>query len=49
MPWSTVALTIGAPLEVPRTASESELEQARVELEQRLFGLEQHAASLLDR
>ena len=46
-PFSTVALAIGEPLEVPRDASASELEGARVDLERRLRDLECRAAHLL--
>jgi lysophospholipid acyltransferase (LPLAT)-like uncharacterized protein len=46
-PFATVAVAIGAPLEVPREASGEELEAARVELERRLTALERRAAELL--
>lgn len=46
-PFSTVALVIGAPLEVPHDASADQLEVARLELERRLFALEQRASALL--
>ena len=46
-PFSTVALAIGAPLEVPPDASADQLEQARVDLERRLIALESRAAALL--
>jgi lysophospholipid acyltransferase (LPLAT)-like uncharacterized protein len=46
-PFSTVALSIGEPLEVSRTATPDQLEHARAELERRLIALEQRAAALL--
>jgi lysophospholipid acyltransferase (LPLAT)-like uncharacterized protein len=46
-PFSTVALVIGAPLDVPHDASADQLEAARLELERRLFALEQRASALL--
>jgi lysophospholipid acyltransferase (LPLAT)-like uncharacterized protein len=46
-PFSTVALTVGGPIDVPRDADASEVEAKRVELEQSLFALEQRAMSLL--
>jgi lysophospholipid acyltransferase (LPLAT)-like uncharacterized protein len=46
-PFATVAVAIGAPLEVPREASAEELEAARVELEHRLTALERRATELL--
>ena len=46
-PFSTVALAIGAPLEVPANATADQLAAARVELERRLIALEQRAAGLL--
>lgn len=48
-PFSTVALVIDAPIEVPSDAGAEQLERVRVELERRLHGLEQHAATLLAR
>jgi lysophospholipid acyltransferase (LPLAT)-like uncharacterized protein len=46
-PFSTVALTIGEPLEVPREAPGEQLEAARIELEARLTWLEQRAREML--
>ena len=46
-PFSTVALTVGTPIEVPADSDEAMLETKRVELEQSLFGLERRAAELL--
>lgn len=46
-PFSTVALTVGAPIEVPAGSDEAMLETKRVELEGSLFGLERRAAELL--
>jgi lysophospholipid acyltransferase (LPLAT)-like uncharacterized protein len=46
-PLSTVALAIGAPLEVPGDATADQLEGARAELERRLKALEQRASALL--
>ena len=46
-PFSTVALVVGEPLEVPKGASEETLEEARVELERRLGVLEQRATAML--
>jgi lysophospholipid acyltransferase (LPLAT)-like uncharacterized protein len=46
-PFSTVALSIGEPLEVSRTATPDQLEHARAELERRLIALEQRAAAQL--
>ncbi len=46
-PFSTIALTVGAPLDVPRDAAADEIETKRVDLEQSLFALERRALSLL--
>ena len=46
-PFSTVALAVGQPIDVPMTADEGTLEAKRVELEEALFGLERRAAALL--
>jgi lysophospholipid acyltransferase (LPLAT)-like uncharacterized protein len=46
-PFSTVALAIGEPLDVPRDATPEQLESARVEVERRLKALEGRAAALL--
>jgi lysophospholipid acyltransferase (LPLAT)-like uncharacterized protein len=45
-PYSTVALAIGEPLDVPKQASDEILESARLELEARLRALEARAAAL---
>jgi len=47
-PFTTVALVVGEPLEVPRDASDVALEQARMDLEQRLAALENRARAMLD-
>ena len=46
-PFSTIALAIGAPLEVPREAPGEQLEAARIELEARLTSLERRALDML--
>jgi lysophospholipid acyltransferase (LPLAT)-like uncharacterized protein len=46
-PFSTVALTVGAPIDVPSEADEAVLEEKRVELEQTLLSLETRAAMML--
>jgi lysophospholipid acyltransferase (LPLAT)-like uncharacterized protein len=46
-PFSTVALVVGAPLEVPADAPEEQLEAARLELQRRLAWLEQRALAVL--
>jgi lysophospholipid acyltransferase (LPLAT)-like uncharacterized protein len=46
-PFSTVALAVGAPIDVPADADEATLEAKRVELEQALFSLEQRAAAMI--
>jgi lysophospholipid acyltransferase (LPLAT)-like uncharacterized protein len=46
-PFSTVALVVGEPLEVPRDASEAALESARTQLESRLMNLEERARVLV--
>jgi len=46
-PFSTVALTVGEPMEVPKDASEERLERARADLERRLFALEARAHAML--
>jgi lysophospholipid acyltransferase (LPLAT)-like uncharacterized protein len=48
-PFSTVALVVGEPMEVPPGASPEMLEQARGELEQRLAALEARAQALIAR
>jgi lysophospholipid acyltransferase (LPLAT)-like uncharacterized protein len=46
-PFSTVALVIGEPVEVPRDASDEQLESARQDVEQRLRSLEHRALALV--
>ena len=46
-PFSTVALSVGEPLEVPQDADDQELEVRRQELERRLQELEHRAHALL--
>ena len=46
-PFSTVALSVGQPIDVPAEADETALETKRAELERALFGLERRAAALL--
>jgi lysophospholipid acyltransferase (LPLAT)-like uncharacterized protein len=46
-PFSTVALVVGEPLEVPRAATRAEIDAARRQLESRLRALEARAAELL--
>jgi len=46
-PFSTVALAVGTPIDVPRDADEGMLEARRVELEHALLALEQRASALL--
>jgi lysophospholipid acyltransferase (LPLAT)-like uncharacterized protein len=46
-PFSTMALAIGAPLEVPADADEHVIETKRIELEQSLASLESRAKELL--
>jgi lysophospholipid acyltransferase (LPLAT)-like uncharacterized protein len=45
-PFSTVALVVGEPFDVPQDASGEQLEAARLELEARLRGLEERAKAL---
>jgi lysophospholipid acyltransferase (LPLAT)-like uncharacterized protein len=45
-PFATVAVAVGAPIEVPREAGEAVLEAKRVELEQSLCALERRAAAM---
>jgi lysophospholipid acyltransferase (LPLAT)-like uncharacterized protein len=47
-PFSTVALAVGEPMEVPGDASSEVLEQSRQELERRLGALEARAAQMLE-
>ena len=46
-PWSTVAIAVGDPIEIPPDADEAGIESARQLLEQRLAGLEARALSML--
>jgi lysophospholipid acyltransferase (LPLAT)-like uncharacterized protein len=46
-PFSTVALVVGEPLDVPKDAPDEQLEPARQELERRLMELENRAIALL--
>jgi lysophospholipid acyltransferase (LPLAT)-like uncharacterized protein len=46
-PFSTVALVIGEPIDVPHNASEGELEAARLEVERRLRVLEDRAKAMV--
>jgi hypothetical protein len=47
-PFSTVALVVGEPIEVPKEAPGDTLEQARQELERRLSVLEAQAIRVLE-
>jgi len=46
-PFSTIALVIGEPLDVPADATDEQLESARRELERRLGALETRALAML--
>jgi len=46
-PFSTVALVVGDPIEVPRDAGDEQLESVRMELQQRLATLEHRAFALV--
>jgi lysophospholipid acyltransferase (LPLAT)-like uncharacterized protein len=46
-PFSTVALAVGTPIDVPPEADQPMLESKRIELEESLFALERRAAALL--
>jgi lysophospholipid acyltransferase (LPLAT)-like uncharacterized protein len=48
-PFSTVALTIGQPIDVPEEADAAVLEAKRIELEESLFALEKRASAMLGR
>jgi lysophospholipid acyltransferase (LPLAT)-like uncharacterized protein len=48
-PFSTIALVVGEPMDVPQGASPERLEHTRVELEQRLAALEARAQALIAR
>jgi lysophospholipid acyltransferase (LPLAT)-like uncharacterized protein len=47
-PFSTVALAVGAPLDVPKETTDEGLEDVRRELERRLATLESRAREMLD-
>jgi lysophospholipid acyltransferase (LPLAT)-like uncharacterized protein len=47
-PFSTVALSVGAPIEVPRDADDTGIEQKRAEVEASLHALEKRAVALLN-
>jgi lysophospholipid acyltransferase (LPLAT)-like uncharacterized protein len=46
-PFSTVALVIGEPIDVPPGSSQEQLEEARLELERRLARLEEEARAIV--
>jgi lysophospholipid acyltransferase (LPLAT)-like uncharacterized protein len=46
-PWSTVAIAIGEPIEVPPGADDEAMEQARLLLEASLKSLEAHALAMI--
>lgn len=46
-PFSTVALTIGEPIQVPRDATDAQVEGARLMLEERLRELEARAIAMI--
>jgi lysophospholipid acyltransferase (LPLAT)-like uncharacterized protein len=46
-PFTTVAVSIGEPLEVPGETTDQQLEAARQELERRLRALELRAAAMI--
>jgi lysophospholipid acyltransferase (LPLAT)-like uncharacterized protein len=46
-PFSTVALAVGEPIEVPASTSDENLERLRLDLQQRLHTLEQRAVTML--
>lgn len=48
-PFSTVALVVGSPIDVPADATEALIEEKRLEVEQSLLGLEARARQLLQR
>ncbi len=47
-PFSTVALAVGSPIDVPADATEATIEAKRVEVEESLLTLERRAAALLN-
>ena len=48
-PFATVALSVGAPIEVPRNADDAVIEEKRVEVERSLLDLERRSTALLAR
>ena len=46
-PFSTVALAVGAPIDVPADAAQTTIEAKRVEVQEALLSLERRAAALL--
>jgi lysophospholipid acyltransferase (LPLAT)-like uncharacterized protein len=48
-PFSTIALVVAEPLEVPRDATDEQMESARQELERRLAALESRALAIVRR
>ena len=46
-PFSTVALAVGQPIEVPADADDATLEKKRIQLEESLFKLEQTSTEML--
>jgi lysophospholipid acyltransferase (LPLAT)-like uncharacterized protein len=46
-PWTTVALTVGAPIDIPPEADDEQLEAARQQLQACLSALETRARGLL--
>jgi lysophospholipid acyltransferase (LPLAT)-like uncharacterized protein len=46
-PFTTVALVVGEPIEVPKASRDDVLESARLSLERRLAVLEERAQALL--
>jgi lysophospholipid acyltransferase (LPLAT)-like uncharacterized protein len=48
-PFATVALSVGAPIDVPRNADEAVIEEKRVEVERALVDLERRSVALLAR
>ena len=48
-PFCTVALVVGAPIEVPAEATDSDIERHRAELEATLLALEERALAILGR
>jgi lysophospholipid acyltransferase (LPLAT)-like uncharacterized protein len=46
-PFATVALSVGAPIDVPRNADQAVIEEKRLEVERALIDLERRSAALL--